>query len=94
MEGIGGGDREEHDRSGHCDAPLLTDAVKSRIECPTMLCVGELDTTAIPDDTRTFARGIRNADVVVLPNTRHPFETVDLSVLIPLIEGFWTKVGT
>jgi pimeloyl-ACP methyl ester carboxylesterase len=70
-------------------APLLTDAVKSKIQCPVLLCVGDGDTTAVPDDTRAFSRGIENAEVIVLPNTKHPFESVDLDVLVPRLERFW-----
>lgn len=73
-------------------APLLTAEVVARIECPVMLCVGDADTTAVPSDTQAFAGGLRNAEVTVLPNTRHAFEEVDLDALVPLIERFWSQV--
>jgi pimeloyl-ACP methyl ester carboxylesterase len=77
--------------TGLAAAPLLTPEVVARIECPVLLCVGDADTTAVPSDTKAFATGLRNAEVVVLPNTRHPFEDVDLDVLVPLIEQFWSQ---
>lgn len=70
-------------------APLLTSEVLSRIQCPVLLCVGEADSTAVPEDTRSFATGLRNADVVVLPDTKHPFESVDLGALVPQLTRFW-----
>lgn len=72
-------------------APLLTAEVVARIECPVLLCVGDCDTTAVPSDTQAFATGLRNAEVVVLPDTRHPFEEVDLDALVPLIDRFWSE---
>lgn len=72
-------------------APLLTAKVVARIECPVLLCVGDGDTTAVPSDTEAFATDLRNAEVAVLPNTRHPFEEVDLDALVPLIQRFWSQ---
>ncbi|MBK8497617.1 MAG: alpha/beta fold hydrolase [Flavobacteriales bacterium] len=72
-------------------APMLTAEVVARIECPVLLCVGDGDTTAVPSDTQAFATGLRNAEVVVLPGTRHPFEEIDLTALVPLIERFWSQ---
>lgn len=72
-------------------SPLLTKQSVERIGCPVLLCVGDGDTTAIPLDTRAFAAGLRNAEVVVLPGTRHPFEEVDLDSVVPLIERFWSQ---
>lgn len=68
--------------------PLLTPEVVARIQCPVLLCVGDGDTTAVPSDTRAFATGLRNGEVVELANTKHPFETVQLDVLVQLIERF------
>lgn len=73
--------------------PLLTEAIKARIQCPVLLCVGELDTTAIPHDTRAFAEGIRKVEVRTLPNTRHPFESVEIDALVQQLERFWARAG-
>ena len=70
-------------------APLLIPEVCSRIECPVLLCVGDGDGTAVPEDTRIFAKGLSSADVLVLPNTRHPFESVDLEAFVPQLKRFW-----
>lgn len=73
--------------------PLLTPEVVARIECPVLLCVGDEDTTAVPDDTRTFSHGLANGKVVVLSGTRHPFESVDLDRLGALLLRFWQDIG-
>ena len=73
--------------------PLLTEELVARIQCPVLCCVGEGDTTAVPDDTRLFAARLPNASVLVLPNTRHPFDEVDLDVLVPVLQGHWSFSG-
>lgn len=75
-------------------APMLADDVKACVQCPVLLCVGEGDTTAIPEDTRMFAEGLRNAQVHVLPATKHPFETVDIERLTALLSAFWHNAET
>lgn len=74
--------------------PLLTAEVVARIQCPVLLCVGDGDTTAVPLDTQDFAAGLKNAEVLVLPNTRHPFEEVDLDAFVPMIERFWSNAAS
>jgi pimeloyl-ACP methyl ester carboxylesterase len=69
--------------------PLLTPEVCSLIRCPVLICVGEKDSTAIPEDTQRFARGVRNADVLILPDTPHPFDKVDVDYLAPRLNSFW-----
>jgi pimeloyl-ACP methyl ester carboxylesterase len=69
--------------------PLLTAEVCARIHCPVLLCVGEKDTTAIPEDTQRFARGVNGAEVFILPGTPHPFDRVDLEFLVPRLRAFW-----
>jgi pimeloyl-ACP methyl ester carboxylesterase len=70
-------------------AALLTDEVLAAIECPVLLMVGDRDTTAVPEDTLHTARKLNDAGVMVLPRTRHPFEEVDLDLLITQLSRFW-----
>lgn len=69
--------------------PLLTDEVLAAIECPVLLGVGDRDATASPEDTLATARKIKDAGVMVFPRTRHPFEEVDLDLLITQLSRFW-----
>lgn len=71
--------------------PLLTDRVMARITCPVMCCVGENDASAIPDNTRAFAARLPNAEALVLPGTKHPFEDVKLDALVQHLRSFWSK---
>lgn len=71
--------------------PLLTPTVADRIICPVLCSVGELDTTAVPNDTLVFASGLWNARVEVIPGARHPFEVVPLDRLKLRLESFWSS---
>lgn len=72
--------------------PLLTPEVCSRIQCPALICVGENDSTAVPDDTRLFAQRVKGAEVLILPNTPHPMSKVDLDFFVPRLMGFWVAI--
>lgn len=71
--------------------PLLNPTVVHRIKCPVLCSVGELDTTAVPHDTRVFSSGLRDAQVEVWPGTRHPFDTVPLDLLQRRLGRFWAR---
>ncbi|MBK6832256.1 MAG: hypothetical protein IPG92_16665 [Flavobacteriales bacterium] len=71
---------------------MLTDEVIARIECPVLVCVGDGDTSAGLDNTRSFAAVLPRSEVLVLPSTRHPFEEVDLDFLVPRLKTFWERV--
>lgn len=75
--------------TGLAAQPLLTDEVLAAVECPVLLIVGDRDTTAVPEDTLLTARKLKDAGVMVLPRTRHPFEEVDLDLLITQLSRFW-----
>ncbi len=75
------------------ERPLLTPEVAARIQCPVLFCVGDGDTTAVPDDTRAFAKGVLRSEVQVLADTRHPFESIDLDRLGSVLSRFWQDVG-
>lgn len=72
-------------------SPLLTPEVCARIQCPALLCVGEKDTTAVPADTQQFALRVRSSEVFVLPDTPHPFDRVNLDLLLPRLQEFWQR---
>lgn len=72
----------------HEQPPLTRDALE-KIKCPVMLCVGDRDRTAVPEHTLEAARLMPRGSTLVLPNTQHPFDAVDLNVLLPHLRAFW-----
>lgn len=75
--------------TGLHEHPPLTPEVLGRITMPTLLCVGDRDRTAVPEHTLEAARLMPHASTLVLPNTQHPFDAVDLNVLLPHLRAFW-----
>jgi len=75
------------------EQPLLTDEVLARIECPVLLAVGDRDSTSIPEDMLAVARKLKDAGVLVIPRTRHPFEEIDMDLLITQLMRFWESTA-
>lgn len=75
--------------NGLHEHPPLTPEVLGRIAMPTLLCVGDRDRTAVPEHTLEAARLMPRGSTLVLPNTQHPFDAVDLNVLLPHLSAFW-----
>lgn len=75
--------------TGLHEQPLLTRDNMERITCPAMLCVCDKDRTAVPEHTLEAARFMPRGSTLVLPNTQHPFDQVDLNVLVPHLRSFW-----
>lgn len=77
--------------TGLHEQPPLTRESMERITCPAMLCVGDKDRTAVPEHTLEAARYMPRGSTLVLPNTQHPFDQVDLNVLLPHLRSFWGR---
>lgn len=75
--------------TGLHEKPLLTPGVFATITCPVLLCVGDRDTTAVPEHTLHAARLMPKAGTLVLPNTPHSFEAVDRNVWLPHLRTYW-----
>lgn len=75
--------------TGLHEQPPLTPEVLGRISTPTLLCVGDRDRTAVPEHTLEAARLMPRGSTLVLPNTQHPFDVVDLNVFLPHLRAFW-----
>jgi pimeloyl-ACP methyl ester carboxylesterase len=63
----------------------------SRISQPTRLMVGDRDTVVTIDETAAAARRLSSGELCVLPGTPHPFEQVDIPLLVTLLTDFLDK---
>jgi pimeloyl-ACP methyl ester carboxylesterase len=57
----------------------------SKLTIQTLMVVSELDKTASPDFTKNSCLNISTMEVIVLPNTPHPFDKIDLESLKEVI---------
>lgn len=70
-------------------APMLTPAVFAQVQCPVLVCSGDRDDMALAPDALKAAARFANGSALILPGTRHPFDLVDLDLLVPHLQRFW-----
>lgn len=68
--------------------PLLTTAVLQQIFCPTMVLLGDKDNMVSKEETQFAANTLPHSEFQSIPNTPHPIEQVDVSVLATIIHKF------
>ena len=67
------------------DHPLLSDEIFGRITQHVRVIVGDRDNTVTVDESAAIARALVQGELIVLPNTPHPIEQVDLPTLLPVL---------
>lgn len=77
--------------TGLHEQPLLSPERLTSITCPVLLCVGDRDTTAVPEHVLEAARTLRHGSVLVLPGTSHPLAAVDQALLLPHLAAHWAR---
>jgi pimeloyl-ACP methyl ester carboxylesterase len=70
------------------EAPLLTESILSKIETPTLICLGDVDDMSDRNYSEEVANYLQNGSFSLLKSTPHPIEKCDLDMLTELIEGF------
>ncbi len=68
--------------------PLLTPAVLSKIQNPTLVCRGDGDQMVSLAETTLAADAMPNGQLRILEQTPHPFEKVDFAALAVIVESF------
>ena len=61
--------------------PTLTNDDLTEITTPILIAVGDKDSMVSIEETTTMYRGLPNAQLLVLPNTAHPIDRLDTSLL-------------
>lgn len=68
--------------------PVLTEQNVADLTVPVRFGIGDRDEMVTLEETIRFYRATPQAQLTVLPGTRHPIEKVNLDLLIPEIERF------
>lgn len=71
-------------------APMLTDEAFAAVQCPVLVCSGDRDDMALAPDTLKAAARFADGGALILPRTKHPFDLVDLDLLVPHLQHFWS----
>lgn len=73
-------------------AGLVNSGLKEKqlanVQCPVLVSVGDRDELIPLRETFRLSRAIPNGELLVLPNTRHPLQTVRLVPLLPMMQVF------
>ncbi len=68
---------------------VMSNEELATIKTPVLLGIGDRDTTSSIRETQDIYRLLPNAQMVVLPNTAHPFEKIDPDYLQLLIKKYF-----
>jgi pimeloyl-ACP methyl ester carboxylesterase len=68
--------------------PVFSEADYKSVQIPVMIAIGDRDVTANLDATINVYRALPNAQFLVAPNTPHPFERIDISLIVKVLRIF------
>jgi pimeloyl-ACP methyl ester carboxylesterase len=68
--------------------PIVDAALLGRIQHPVRLMVGDRDAVVSVDETIAAMRGMRRAELAVLPSTPHPLEQVRMPLIASMVRDF------
>lgn len=70
-------------------APLLQSNDLKNIDCNVRICVGDSDNMVTIEESEKASRDLKNGSLLVLPETLHPIEKVDIKKLCHEIHEFF-----
>jgi pimeloyl-ACP methyl ester carboxylesterase len=68
---------------------LITDEDFMKIKCPVLFAIGDRDKTASLNDTIDIYSKVSNSQLLVLPNSPHDFNQLNIDILKQFITGFF-----
>lgn len=66
----------------------LTERDLKHMQTPTLVSVGDRDELVPLNEAQRLSRTLPNGSLIVLPGVRHPFQTVRLIPLLPMMQEF------
>jgi pimeloyl-ACP methyl ester carboxylesterase len=66
----------------------VTERMCERTQCPILVSVGERDELVPLAEAQRLSRHLPHGELIVLPGVRHPFQTVRLMPLLPMMQYF------
>jgi pimeloyl-ACP methyl ester carboxylesterase len=66
----------------------LTEGMAGRTQCPVLVSVGDRDELIPLSEAQRLSRVLPHGELLVLPGVRHPFPTVRLIPLLPMMQHF------
>jgi pimeloyl-ACP methyl ester carboxylesterase len=69
----------------------LSEKQLKNVQIPVLVSVGDRDELVPLPEAYRLSRALPHGEMLVLPNTRHPLQTVRLVPLLPMMQDFHTE---
>ena len=66
----------------------VTENMLRKAQCPVLVSVGDRDELVPVQEAYLLSRALPNGALLVLPQTRHPFQSINLNPLLPVMQDF------
>jgi pimeloyl-ACP methyl ester carboxylesterase len=86
--------RQAADLAGYLAQNPLSEAAGRRAQTPVLVSVGDRDEMVPVQEAFRLSRALQDGRLLVLPGVRHPFRTIGLIPLLPVMETFHRPSGT
>jgi pimeloyl-ACP methyl ester carboxylesterase len=80
--------RQASDLVGYLSEKGLTEGMAARVQCPTLVSVGDRDELVPLPEAQRLSRVLPKGELLVLPGVRHPFATIRPVPLLPMMVEF------
>ncbi|MCI0396881.1 MAG: alpha/beta hydrolase [Chloroflexi bacterium] len=85
--------RQAADLVGYISEQGITEGMASRSQCPVLVSVGDRDELIPLQEAQRLSRVFPQGELLVLPGVRHPFPSVRLVPLLPMLQEFHAPPG-
>jgi len=80
--------RQAGDLISHLVDHGLTEGMIKRVQTPILVSVGDRDELIPLNEAQRLSRMLPNGRLLVLPGVRHPYQTIPVVPLIPMMQEF------
>ena len=80
--------RQTADLVGYLTKSGITEGMAKQLQVPVVVSVGDRDEMVKLPECLRLSRVVQNGSLLVLPNTRHPFGSLPLIPLLPMMQFF------
>ena len=85
--------RQAADLAGYLAQNPLSEAAAGRAQAPIIVSTGDRDELVPVQEAYRLSRAFENGSLLVLPGVHHPFKTLKLTPLLPVMETFHQRPG-
>ena len=80
--------RQAADLVSYLSVNGITEGMAAHTQCPCLVSVGDRDELVSLPEAQRLSRVLQNADLIVLPGVRHPFQSLKEIPILPMMQAF------